>query len=596
MIFVINFILSSPFTRREKRDNLKKDNQQEEVVSKQIAYQDKPWLKYYEEGVPDCIDFEDLTLPSFLYRTAREHPGRTALVFEGYRMRYRDFSKSVNLLAKALRNLGIQKGDAVSILLPNTIACVISYYAILETGAVVVMNNPLYSDRELLHQIKDSGSVAIITLDLMAKRILSMMPSTRLKHLVYASLGDHLPFPKNLLFPFVARQKKFSAPVPREEGVYSFMQLIREAEKDTESVQENPEVLLDDTAVYQYTGGTTGRSKGVVLTHRNLSYQVQQVAAWFPAFRENDKEMMLGALPFFHVFGMTTAMNLSVYTGWGNILVPRPQPEELLSAIRNYRPTFVPLVPTMYIGMLSHPDIHTTDMTCIKGCFSGSAPLPVEVILEFEKKTGAVIVEGYGLTESSPVTHINPFGGKRKVGSIGIPVPNTECMVASLDDGVSAVPAGEAGEILVRGPQIMKQYLHHPEETAMVLNGDGWLHTGDIGRMDEDGFFFIVDRKKDMIISGGLNVYPSEIEEVFLEHPKVHEVCSVGIPHPSRGEAVKLFIVLRKGETATKQEFMDYCKTRLAKFKWPVEIEFKEDLPRSSVGKILRQELKKTNL
>ncbi len=343
--------------------------------------------------------------------------------------------------------------------------------------------------------------------------------------------------------------------------------------------------------MYQYTGGTTGVSKGVMLTHANLSTQVQQVRAWFPKFNRGE-EIMLGALPFFHVFGLTVAMNFSIYMGWGDILVPKPQPEPLLEAIGKFRPTFAPLVPTMYIGMLNNPLINKTDMTSIKGCFSGSAPLPVEVIRDFEKKTGAVIVEGFGMTESSPVTHINPFaGGKRKVGSIGLPISDTESRIVDLNDGKTDLPVGEIGELIVKGPQVMKGYRNMPEETANTL-GDGWLHTGDIAKMDDDGYFFIVDRKKDMIISGGYNVYPRDVEEVLFEHPKVQEATVIGIPHPVRGEAVKVFIVLKEGETATKEELLEHCKKSLATYKLPAEFEFRKELPKTNVGKVLKKNLR----
>jgi long-chain acyl-CoA synthetase len=331
-----------------------------------------------------------------------------------------------------------------------------------------------------------------------------------------------------------------------------------------------------------------------MLTHANLSKQVQQLEAWFPTFSKG-KEIMLGALPYFHSFGLSTSMNFSVYLGWAQALIPRPQPEPLLEAIRKFRPTFAPLVPTMYIGMLNHPDLKKTDMSCIKGAFSGSAPLPVEVIHAFEKMTGAIIVEGFGLTETTPVTHINPFGGVRKVGSIGVPISDTECRIVSLDDGVTDMPVGEPGELIIKGPQVMRGYKDMPEETANMLR-DGWCYTGDIATMDKDGYFYIVDRKKDMIISGGFNVYPRDIDEVFYQHPKVQEACSIGIPDPKRGESIKVFVVLKEGETATQEELLEYSATKLAKYKLPTDIEFRKELPKTNVGKILRKELRAEEL
>jgi long-chain acyl-CoA synthetase len=415
--------------------------------------------------------------------------------------------------------------------------------------------------------------------------MIDLRPKTEIKQIVITSIGDYLPFPKNLLFPLVGKKKGLAADVKSADDVYRWKALMAQYTPEPPQVTPN----FDDVAMYQYTGGTTGVSKGVMLTHANLSKQVQHVTAWFPAFGSD--EIMLGALPFFHVFGLSTAMNLAIYKGWGNILVPKPQPQQLLEAIGKFKPTFAPLVPTMYIGMLEHPDIGKTDLTSIKGCFSGSAPLPLEVINAFEKKTGAIIVEGFGMTESTPVTHINPFKGQRKVGSVGLPIPDTLARIVNLDDGATDVPVGETGELLVKGPQVMKGYWKRPDATAETIT-DGWLHTGDIAKMDEDGYFYIVDRKKDMIISGGYNVYPRDIEEVYFEHPKVMEATAIGIPHPKRGEAVKVFIVLKEGQTATAEEMMKYCQDKLAKFKWPMEIEFRDELPKTNVGKVLKKDLR----
>ncbi len=304
---------------------------------------------------------------------------------------------------------------------------------------------------------------------------------------------------------------------------------------------------------------------------------------------------MLGALPYFHVFGLSVSMNFAVYAGWAQVLVPKPQPPALLEAIRRFRPTFAPFVPTMYVGMLNHTDIRKTDMSCFKGAFSGSAPLPVEIIHEFEKMTGAIIIEGFGLTETTPVTHVNPFAGVRKVGSIGIPLPDTMVRIVNLMDGITDAPQGERGELIVKGPQVMKGYKSMPEETANALR-DGWCYTGDIATMDEDGYFYIVDRKKDMIISGGFNVYPRDIDEVLYQHPKVQEACSIGIPDEKRGENVKVFVVLKEGETATQEELIAYCRTKLASYKLPTEIEFRMELPKTNVGKILRKQLKEEDM
>ncbi len=548
-------------------------------------YLAKPWLAHYGEGVPEHVDYETVCLPDYLRQSAKSFSGKMALTFQGYQVSYAQLDKMVDRFAACLTDFGVRQGDRVAILLPNVIPCVVAYYAILRIGAISVMNNPLYSDRELEHQFNDSGAKVLITLDLLGNRMIDLRPRTGIKQIIYTSIGDYLPFPQNLLFPLVGKKKGLTADVKAAGDLHKWKALLSKYPPNPPQVNLD----FDDVAMYQYTGGTTGVSKGVMLTHANLSKQVQHISAWFPTF--GNDEIMLGALPFFHVFGLSTAMNLAIYKGWGDILVPKPQPRQLLEAISKFRPTFAPLVPTMYIGMLEHPDIEKMDLTSIKGCFSGSAPLPVEVIRKFEQKTGAVIVEGFGMTESTPVTHINPFSGQRKVGSIGLPISDTTCRIVSLNDGETDVPVGDTGELLMKGPQVMKGYWQRPDATAETIT-DGWLHTGDIAQMDEEGYFYIVDRMKDMIISGGYNVYPRDIEEVFFEHPKVKEATAIGVPHPKRGEAVKIFIVLKEGETATDKEMLIYCQDKLAKYKWPTLVEFRDELPKTDVGKVLRKDLR----
>lgn len=555
----------------------------------ETRYMEKPWLNSYEKGVPESIPYEEICMPDILDRMAGKLGDKPALLFQGTSVSFGQFKEMVDRFAACLTDFGVKQGDAVAILLPNTIPCVVAYYAILKVGAITVMNNPLYSDPELEHQFNDSGAKVLITLDVLANRMIDLRPRTKIKQIVHTCIGDYLPVVKRILGKWL---KKYPfGEVKAAPDVHIWKDCL------AKYAPKPPEVKLgfEDVAMYQYTGGTTGVSKGVMLTHANLSKQVQQLEAWFPKF-EKGGEIMLGALPYFHVFGLSTSMNYSVHMGWAQVLVPRPQPAPLLEAIRQFCPTFAPLVPTMYIGMLNHPDLKKTRMSCIKGAFSGSAPLPVEVIHEFEKATGAVIVEGFGMTETTPVTHINPFaGGARKVGSVGVPISDTLCRIVDLEDEVTDVPVGERGELIVKGPQVMLGYKDRPEETSKMLR-DGWCYTGDIATMDEDGYFYIVDRKKDMIISGGFNVYPRDIDEVFYLHPKVQEACSIGIPHPVRGESVKVFVVLKEGETATQEELIEYCKSRLATYKLPTEIEFRKELPKTNVGKILRKQLRAEEL
>ncbi len=546
-----------------------------------------PWLDAYDEGVPHRLDYEEVLLHDFLRNSAAQFPEKMAVQFQGFEMNYRELDHMIDVFASVLHEFGITKGDRVAILLPNTIPCVVAYYATLRIGAIAVMNCPLYSDRELLHQFTNSGAKLLITLDLLGNRMIDLRAQTQINQIIITSIGDYLPFPQNYLFPLVAKRKKLSATVKKAEDVYDWSELVENTSIKDLSVN----IDFTDPAMYQYTGGTTGKAKGVVLTHENMSKQVQQIASWFPNFKRG-AETLLGALPFFHVFGLSAAMNFSVYMAWGNILVPKPEPAKLLQTIRKFKPTFGPLVPTMYIGMINHPDLKKTDMKCFKGFFSGSAPLPIEVLQEFERITGAVIVEGYGLTESSPVTHINPFDGTRKAGSIGVPISDTECKIVDVADPRRETEVGEPGEMLVKGPQVMQGYLNLDDETSKVLN-DGWLYTGDIATTDEEGYFFIVDRIKDMIISGGYNVYPREIDEVLFLHPKVKEVSSVGIPHHSRGEQIRSFVVLVDGEEATEKELIEYCSENLAKYKLPTSIEFLDELPKTIVGKVLRTVLRK---
>jgi long-chain acyl-CoA synthetase len=559
-------------------------------MASQITYADKPWLNHYEKGVPECIDYELITLPSYLDNSAKRYPDRTALICEGFKVSYRRLYEMTSRFASCLTAFGVEKGDRVAILLPNLIHSVVSYYATLKVGAVAVMCNPEHSDGELLFQLQDSGAKILVTMDFLADRMIALKPQTDLNQIILASLDDYLPLGRNLLFPLTAGRKGKKARAQPTDNVYRWKNLLT----DYSANHRIPGISMDDVAMIQYTGGTTGVAKGVILSHANLSFQTQQIDAWFPQFAGRE-EKMLGALPFFHSFGLTCSMNLSVFAGWTNILIPAPRPVKILAAIRRYRPTFVPLVPTLFISLLNHPDIRKTPMTSIKGCFSGSAALPLEVIRKFEGLTGAAISEGFGLTEASPITHANPFNGIRKVGSVGLPFPDTDCRIVGLEDGKTDVPMGESGELWVRGPQIMTGYHNSPGETAAALR-DGWLVTGDIARMDEDGYFYIVDRKKDMVITRGRHVYPREIEEVLYGHPKIKEACVIGLPHPEHGEQIKAFVVAQKEDTATVEELIAYCRTRLAAYKLPTQFEFRDELPKSQVGKILRNVLRQKEL
>jgi long-chain acyl-CoA synthetase len=545
---------------------------------------ERVWYKSYAKGIPHQINYESTPMPEALARTAREFPDKTALIFIDSKVSYRQLNDMANRFANALIDMGVKPGDKVAMLMPNMPQLVAATYGAWRAGAVVVMNNPLYTDVELAYQFNNSESTFLVAIDLICPRMIALRPKTKIKNLVVAHIRDHLKFPKKQLLPIVAKDKHRN--IPPTPNVHEWMDFLKKYPATDPKVPIN----FDGLACLQYTGGTTGVSKGVTLSHANLSKNVQQIVAWFPGLNKGEITH-LGVLPIFHSFGLTCCMNICVWMAWTDVLIPRPEPQAILEAIHKHRINFFPAVPTMYVGVLNHPEASKFDLTSIKGCFSGAAPLPVEVIRDFEAKTGSQICEGYGLSETSPVVTTNPYGGKTKVGSIGLPVSDTDIKIVDLADGTKEMPVGEAGEVLVKGPQVTSGYYKMPEETANAIK-DGWLYTGDIGKMDEEGYFYIVDRKKDMVIAGGYNIYPREIDEVLFEHPKVLEACAVGIPDPYRGETIKAFVVLKPGETLTEEEVIKYCGEKLAKYKVPKKVEFMASLPKSGVGKVLRKELR----
>jgi len=550
--------------------------------------EERIWHKAYAQGVPPSLDYEEITLHDALERTAKRFPHTVALVMMGKKITYRELDERVNRFAAALTELGIRKGDKVALLLPNMPQVVIASYAVFRIGGVVVMNNPLYTERELEHQINDSDSKMAICLDLLVPRILKLKEKTGIESIIACHIRDYLPFPKKQLFPLV--KKKMHRNTDPNEGVYDFLDLLNKHPSKAPGVS----VSFDDLAALLYTGGTTGVSKGVMLTHRNCSICVQQLRAWvFDA--EEGKDSMLGTFPVFHVAGFTTGMNTAVFRGLTYILIPRPEPGIVLEMTRKFKPDWFPCVPTIFVGVLNHPDFPKTDFSFVKGCVSGAAPLAVETINQWEELVGAGIVECYGLTETATLSHANPWRGKTKVGSVGVPVPDTDCRIVDTQTGARDMPTGESGEILLMGPQVTQGYYKNPGETENAIR-DGWLYTGDIGYMDDEGYLFIVDRKKDMIIAGGYNIYPRDIDEVLYAHPKIQEACAIGLPDPYRGETVKVFIALKPGETMTEADVITFCKEKLAAYKVPRLVEFMDELPKSTVGKVLRRELREMEM
>ncbi|CAM5570657.1 putative Long-chain-fatty-acid--CoA ligase [Streptomyces afghaniensis 772] [Streptomyces afghaniensis] len=550
---------------------------------------EKRWLKLYPEQIAKNVYYRADTLPQLLKYAANEYPKHKAIHFMGKEMTFKTLYKKTLQFAAYLQHLGVKKGDRVAVMLPNIPQTVISFYAILQAGAIAVPVNPLYQEREIEFIMKDSGAKVIITLDMLYNRVERVMKQTDLEQIIVTSIKDYLPFPKNIVYPFIQVKEQGKPPtISSSNSTHLFIQTLKSKESVLKEVPINFE---EDIAILQYTGGTTGFPKGVILTHQNLVANTSMCRQWLYKM-EKGKEKMLAVMPLFHVYGLMTVLVLSVMEVYKMILVPKFDASGLLKTIHKQKPTVFPGAPTIYIGLMNHPDISQYDLSSIKGAISGSAPLPVEVIEKFEEKTGGKIVEGYGLTETSPVTHVNFLWDNEIVkGSIGVPWPGTDAAIFSLESG-EILPVGEVGELAIKGPQVMKGYWNNEEETNKVLK-DGWLLTGDIAYMDEKGYFYIVDRKKDIIIAGGFNIYPREIEEVLYEHPAVMEASVVGVKDSYRGETVKAFIVLREGMTVTEEELNQFMRRKLASFKVPRIYEFREELPKTAVGKVLRRQLKK---
>ena len=560
----------------------------------QLLREQRPWLKSYPLDVAPSLYYPDVNIAQFLLDAAKKYPKHNALYFMGKTMTYQELHKAAVRLAQNLIASGIKQGDRVAIMLPNCPQAVTAYYGVLLAGAIVVQTNPLYVERELLFQLQDSEASAIIVLDMLYPRLHKIRGSDaeenrlpKLKHVIVTSIKDGLPFPKNLLYPIKQRKEGFKAKIPYgSHGVVAYRRWI--ADRTVSSVELPELVYGNELAALQYTGGTTGKPKGVMLTHRNLVSNTIQTSAWCYRMKFGE-EKYLAALPLFHVFGLTVLMNMSVYSGGMLILLPRFEIDKVLETIESMKPTIFPGAPTMYVGLIHHDKASHLDLSSIEVCISGSAALPLEVQEQFEKLTGGRLIEGYGLTEASPVTHANPIWGRRKTGTIGVPFPDTD---AAIFDPITdeRLPAGEIGELVIRGPQVMAGYWNREEESKAVLR-NGWLHTGDLATMDEDGYFTIIDRIKDVIIAGGFNIYPREVEEVLFEHPAVKEVSVIGISDVYRGETVKAFIVLKAGCKVSVEQLNIWCRERLAAYKVPHKYEYRDSLPKTMVGKVLRRQL-----
>jgi long-chain acyl-CoA synthetase len=574
-------------------------------VSEQQAKRDEafvvthPWIRHYEQGVPAHLEIPDQPLTWLLDRTASRYPGRTALIYSGTELSYEELAQGAQRFATALQRLGVHKGERVAIALPNIPQYPIAFYGALLAGAVVVPTNPRYTEREMQHQLADSGARVLVMLDTFYPLVRAVRQQTAVEHIILTSPADFLPPLLHALYPLSQRHVRSpEPPLTRKElhddhTLHVMHTLLEPHTEDDRAMFTSPEpVQAADLAVLQYTGGTTGLSKGAMLTHRNLLANAMQTRAWIPQAREGE-EVMLCVAPFFHAYGLTVGMNFAVLAGASMVLILRFKAQEVVKAIRRYHPTIFPGMPTMYLAVMREAGKHPDDLRSIKYCISGAAPLPAQVQSDFEALTGGTLVEGYGLSEASPVTHCNPLTKQCRNGSIGLPLPGVEAAIVNQETG-EPVPIGEVGELVVRGPNIMQGYWNRTEETNQTFR-NGWMRTGDLGKMDADGYFSIVERVKDVIIASGLKVYPREVEEVLFGHPAVAEVAVAGVADAYRGETVAAFIVLKPGREVseeTKRELLQYCAQELAAYKVPKILEFRASLPKSLIGKVIRRELR----
>jgi len=521
----------------------------------------------------------------FQYSVGR-HPRHTALIYMGRHITYAELQVMVRTFAITLTTLGVRKGDVVSIWLPNTVPTVVAYYAALTMGAVVTMCSPLSSDREIIQQMNDAGTKLLITQDILAKRAITLRQKTQIKTIVHASLEDYLPAPLKWFFPLITKKQGMTAKVPKQEGIYSWAEAMEL--KGTPILE--PTIHPDEVAVYQYISDAPGQTRGTTLTHANLTCMAQTLDAWFQL--ERGEEKILAAPPVSHVQGMVTAMILPIYMGWSTVLVPTPRPEAILEAIRKFKPTMAPMSPTMVMRILEEKTLPKTDMTSLKLIASGPSSLPVETLSRFEKLTGVSINEGYGIPETAPQTHLNPYRGLKKPGSIGVPLPDTEVRIMDIETGTRELGVGEPGEMWFKGPQVTCADLDDPDGNKTAFQ-EGWLKSGDIAWMDEDGYFYVVDRKTDRIISSGYNVYPREVEEVLCTHDDVLKAAVIGVLDTKRGETAKAFVTPKPGRTPTVDSLMAHCHKELARYKWPAQIDIIEAMPESTVGKIMKADLRK---
>ncbi|HEX5466542.1 MAG TPA: long-chain fatty acid--CoA ligase [Candidatus Limnocylindrales bacterium] len=553
----------------------------------------RPWLRHYEPGIPAEVAVPDITIDRFLRDAAARWPERVALDFLGAKTTFRELDQQVDRLAGALRGLGLEPGDRVSLHLPTTPGFVVAFLGVARAGGIVATVSPLAVEREIEVLLGIARPRLSICLDLLVPRIAAAraaigpaLPAPRRgSGIVSSGIQDCLPSVLRMLYPLKARREGRWRPVRHSQETPNLFRLVAEGPPGRVDAPVRPE----DPALLQATGGTTGVPKAAALSHRNLVANAVQIGAWFPAARPGEMACLC-ALPYFHIYGLTVAMTYPLSIGATQVMQPRWDAKAVLKAIARTRPQLFPGAPMFYSSLLDLPETRAADLHSIEACISGAAPLPGPVQDGFEALTGGRLVEGYGLTEASPVTHANPIHGQRRLGTVGLPLPSTEGQVVDLGTGRRVLPPGEVGELRVRGPQVMLGYWERPDETALVLR-DGWLYTGDCGVMDDDGYFRIVERLKDLIIVSGVNVYPREVEDVLLAHPAVAEASVVGQPDARKGEVPRAYVVLRPGVSATREELLADCRANLSTYKVPVAVEIRKELPKTFVGKVLRRVL-----
>ena len=548
----------------------------------------RPWLEHYDPEVAPTVEPYDKPLFALLDEAATRYPQRAALIFQNTRVTYHELRERAEIFAASLRLMGVNPGDRVAVMLPNLPQTIIAFWGIMKAGAIAVMTNPLYMETEIVHHMQDSGAEHLILLDMLWPKIAPLRDRLPIRRYIVTGIADALSFPLNYLYKIKALREHTAPVIPYDgDSIVPWKQMFSTSTR----FSINQRINSDTIALLQYTGGTTGLPKGVMLTHANLGSNCRQIISVLCEGPETH-HTFVALLPYFHVYGLSTSLIIPAALAATTLPLPRYVPQDVLKLIQKHKPTIFPGAPSVYVSLMQQKNIAQFNLRSIRICVSGSAPLSLEHFRRFQEITGATLVEGYGLTEASPITHVNPLqSSNQKSGSIGMPLPSTDARIVDMEGGSLTLPPGKMGELVIKGPQVMRGYWNRPDETASALR-NGWLYTGDLGTMDAQGYFQIVDRKKDMVIVAGYNVYPREVDEVLLEHPDILEAVAVGVSDPTRGETLKAYVVTRPGAELTRADVIAWCRSKLAGYKIPRQVEFRDALPKTIVGKVLRRVLR----